>query len=321
MTAPAAGAAARHAPVTVLGLGLMGSAIACAFQARGHPTTVWNRSPEKTGPLTAMGARSVATAAEAFSAGPLAVICVKDHAAVHAVIEQAGDALSDRVLVDLSSGSSQDAAETVRRAAARGARCLDGAILSTPEGIGMSATTVLYSGPRALFDAHEHTLSALGGHPLYLGEDEGLASLHEVALLGTMWASLNGFLHATALVGSAGVEAETFAPFAEMLFGSMGTFISRYARQVTRGDYTADDSTMDTHLAATAHLIRESASRGVDGTLPRHLRAVMAEVVARGHAADSYASVTEYFAKPSTQPKADRRRRPSRGAAPGEAGA
>lgn len=298
MTAPATGTGTRRAPVTVIGLGLMGSAIAGAFQARGHPTTVWNRSPAKAGPLTAKGALSVATVAEAFSAGPLAVVCVKDHAAVHAIVEQASDALSGRVLVDLTSGSSQDAAETARRAAAYGAQCLDGAVLSTPEGIGLPATTLLYSGPRALFEAHERTLNALGGNPMYLGEDEGLASLHDVALLGALWASLNGVLHATALVGKAGVEAEAFAPLAEMLFGSMGTFVSRYARQVTRGDYTADDSTMETHLAAAAHLVRESAARGVDGTLPRHLHAVMAEVVARGHAADSYASVSEYFARP-----------------------
>ncbi|MFD0853266.1 NAD(P)-binding domain-containing protein, partial [Actinomadura adrarensis] len=32
-----------RAPVTVVGLGPMGAAMAAAFLANGHPTTVWNR--------------------------------------------------------------------------------------------------------------------------------------------------------------------------------------------------------------------------------------------------------------------------------------
>ncbi|MER6901101.1 NAD(P)-binding domain-containing protein, partial [Amycolatopsis sp. NPDC000740] len=42
-------------PVTVVGLGSMGRALAGAFLAAGHPTTVWNRTPDKAAPLVAGG--------------------------------------------------------------------------------------------------------------------------------------------------------------------------------------------------------------------------------------------------------------------------
>lgn len=42
MTTPSASASAS--PVTVLGLGAMGTALATAFLTNGHPTTVWNRT-------------------------------------------------------------------------------------------------------------------------------------------------------------------------------------------------------------------------------------------------------------------------------------
>ncbi|WP_037913281.1 NAD(P)-dependent oxidoreductase [Actinacidiphila yeochonensis] len=299
MTAGAAGAAPGQAPVTVVGLGLMGAALAGAFVTRGHPTTVWNRSPGKDGPLVERGATSAATPAEAFTAAPLAVLCVKDHEAVREILRQAGEALSGRVLVDLTTGTSEDALRTAREAEGFGARYLDGAILATPDAIGLPDTAILYSGPTALFTEHEATLAALGGSPLHLGATEGLASLYDVALLGAMWSSLNGVLHATALVGSEGVGADAFAPFAGMLFQAMGVFVTRYAEQIAAGDFTADDSTVRTHLAGVAHLVRESAVRGVDGTLPGHLRSVLTEVAARGHAEDSYASVVEYFRKPA----------------------
>ncbi|MGH3588246.1 MAG: NAD(P)-binding domain-containing protein, partial [Pseudonocardia sp.] len=43
-------------PVAVLGLGNLGRAVARTFVRNGHPTTVWNRSPEKGDPLVAAGA-------------------------------------------------------------------------------------------------------------------------------------------------------------------------------------------------------------------------------------------------------------------------
>src|ERR1700754_1265589 len=57
--------------VTVLGLGAMGSALARAFIAAGHPTTVWNRAPEKAAALVAAGAARADTAATAVAARPL----------------------------------------------------------------------------------------------------------------------------------------------------------------------------------------------------------------------------------------------------------
>ena len=43
-------AAAKHGPVLVVGLGLMGSALAKALVGAGYDTLVWNRSIEKAAP-------------------------------------------------------------------------------------------------------------------------------------------------------------------------------------------------------------------------------------------------------------------------------
>ena len=59
---------AGHAPVTVIGLGLMGQALAGAFLADGHPTTVWNRSAAKAEQLVARGATLAASARNAVAA-------------------------------------------------------------------------------------------------------------------------------------------------------------------------------------------------------------------------------------------------------------
>lgn len=57
-------------PLTLLGLGAMGTALARAWLAAGHPLTVWNRSPERARPLAAEGASVAGTVAEAVAAKP-----------------------------------------------------------------------------------------------------------------------------------------------------------------------------------------------------------------------------------------------------------
>ena len=52
-------------PVSVLGLGPMGRALAGALQDAGHPTTVWNRTAARADELVSRGATQAATPAGA----------------------------------------------------------------------------------------------------------------------------------------------------------------------------------------------------------------------------------------------------------------
>ncbi|NEE10160.1 NAD(P)-dependent oxidoreductase, partial [Streptomyces sp. SID7499] len=196
-------------PVTVIGLGPMGLALAEAFLKNGHPTTVWNRTPEKARDLVARGARLAASAAEAVAAGPLTVVCLKDYATLYEVLDPTGGGPAGRTLVNLNSGTPKEARAAASWAAERGVAYLDGAVMVPPPLVGDPGSVFLHSGPREIFEAHRATLESLGD-PHYLGSDPGLAVLHNAALLGLMYATMNGFLHATALVGSAGVPAADF---------------------------------------------------------------------------------------------------------------
>ena len=113
--------------------------------------------------------------------------------------------------MNLTSGTSQQARETAEWASRRGCTYLDGAIMTVPPGIGTADARLFYSGPQSVFNLHESALRSLGGGTTYLGGDHGLSSLYDVALLGIMWSILNGFLQGAALLGTANVDAATFA--------------------------------------------------------------------------------------------------------------
>jgi 3-hydroxyisobutyrate dehydrogenase-like beta-hydroxyacid dehydrogenase len=274
----------QNRDVTVIGLGLMGQALAGAFLRGGYPTTVWNRTAAKAEHLVAQGAKAADSVRDAVLASPLVVVCVSDYEAVRELFDPLGEELAGRVLVNLTSGTSLGARETAEWVTRRGGTYLDGAIMATPAAVGAEAV-ILYSGPRSAFDLHESALGSLGAGTTYLGEDHGLSGLYDVAVLSLMWNILNGFLQGAALLGAAGVDATAFAPIANKGIETVNGWVSAYARQIDDGTY----------LAAMEHLIHESESLGVNAELPRFIKALTDRAVADGHGGSGYAAMIEQF--------------------------
>src|SRR5918992_1290306 len=97
--------------VSVIGLGAMGSALARALLHNGHRVTVWNRTGAKAEPLVRDGAVLAPSAAAAISASPIVVVCVDDYEVTKKILDtrEVAPSLAGRVLVQLSTGSPQDA--------------------------------------------------------------------------------------------------------------------------------------------------------------------------------------------------------------------
>ncbi|MFH9686776.1 NAD(P)-dependent oxidoreductase [Streptomyces sp. NPDC017413] len=285
-------------PVTVVGLGPMGLALAGALLKNGHPTTVWNRTPEKARDLVARGARLAASVADAVAAGPLTVVCLKDYATLYEVLDPAGDAAAGRTLVNLNSGTPNEAHAAASWAAERGVTYLDGAVMVPPPLVGDPGSVFLFSGPREVFDAHRATLASLGA-PRYLGSDPGLAVRHNAALLGLMYATMNGFLHATALVGSAGVRADQFADLAVNWFlpTVVDATLVEQAPDLDAGHYPGDLGTMHMNLNALEHIALTCEEQGVHAGQPRLMREIAAQAIEDGHGGSNYLAVFEVFKK------------------------
>ncbi|WP_411079604.1 NAD(P)-dependent oxidoreductase [Streptomyces sp. cmx-18-6] len=282
--------------VTVIGLGSMGSALAATLLERGHATTVWNRSAHKAQALVDRGARPAATPEEAIAASPLIIVCVLDYDALHTTLDPIADSLAGKAVVNLTSGTPEQAQEAAAWARSYGADYLDGAIMTTPPGVGNPEMMFLYSGSQTVLDAHRPTLATLG-EPLLLGADPGLASLYDAALLGLMWSTMTGWLHGTALVGAEKTEATAFTPVAIRWLSAVNGFLTTYASQVDAGRYPGDDATVDVQIAAIDHLLHAAAARGIDNALPELLKATMERTRDAGHGSDSYASVIEVLRK------------------------
>jgi len=143
------------AEASVIGLGMMGSTLAWLLLRSGYRVTVWNRTRAKATPLVRDGAVFAPSAESAVGESPIVVVCVHDYKAANEILgtKEVASALVGRVLVQLTTGSPQEARDSEIWARQRGADYLDGAIQAAPSQMGRPDTPFSYRAPRQRFGA------------------------------------------------------------------------------------------------------------------------------------------------------------------------
>ncbi|AXB45624.1 NAD(P)-binding domain-containing protein [Amycolatopsis albispora] len=281
-------------PITVLGLGEMGHALAAAFAAGGHPTAVWNRTPGKA----PSGTREAATVADAVAAGGLIVVSVKGNEVARTLLESAGD-LRGRSVLNLTDGTSDEARSVADWAVSAGVAYLHGQIMTIAPGIGHPEAVIFFGGNASVHKGHSEALALLGGRGTYISADPGAPTLYGMAVHDTMWGALNGFLHAAALLTDAGIQVSDFLDKATPSVSALLSHLPSLASEVDSGSFALEFGALQHHLPSLADLVRESKARGIDAEFPAYTQNLVTRAIASGHANDSYSRLVDHFRKAS----------------------
>ncbi|MFF9652788.1 NAD(P)-dependent oxidoreductase [Streptomyces sp. NPDC014622] len=287
----------EKAPVTLLGLGAMGTALARAWLAAGHPLVVWNRTPARAAPLAAEGASVADSAAEAVAANTLVVVCLLDDTSVDEVL--AGTDLAGRDLVNLSTSTPAEARARAEWARERGARYLDGGIMAVPPMIGVpeAGGHVFYSGSRELFERHRETLGVPAG-TTYVGEDAGFASLYDMALLAAMYGMFAGAAHAFALIRKEDIDPVALAPLVSDWLVAMAPAVHQTADHLRSGDYTEGVvSNLAMQVAGTPTFLSTAEQQGVSPELLSPYFALMRRRLAEGSGDEGLTGVIDLLVR------------------------
>ncbi|HEX8868593.1 MAG TPA: NAD(P)-binding domain-containing protein [Lentzea sp.] len=284
------------ATVAVIGLGNLGRALAEAFLRDGHPTTVWNRSAAKATELVERGATAQGTVGEAVAAGELVVVAVLNHEAALEVLS--GVDVRGRALVNLTSGSPNQARELARWAESNGAEYLHGAVYAVPQTIGTEQSGVLYSGSSAVHERWRNVLALLG-RVTFVGADPGRASGYDVAILAAMYGLLGGFLHGAAVAKAEGIAVGDLTPLMSSWLTDLQPALVTFAEEIDSGEYGTDESSLAMNQSGLGTLIEASESVGVPAAVLGPLKELVDRQVADGHGALSLARAVESFASPA----------------------
>ncbi|MGV9577462.1 NAD(P)-dependent oxidoreductase [Streptomyces sp. NPDC003509] len=291
----------RNRGVTVIGLGPMGRAMTRTLLTAGHPVTVWNRTAGRADGLVEDGATLAATPRDAIEASGLVLLSLTDYQAMYDVLDGATASLAGRTLVNLSSDTPERTREAAAWAAGHGAAFLTGGVMVPAPMVGTEAAHVYYSGPEEVMRARRDTLALLGT-PRYLGEDPGLAQLMYQAQLAVFLTALSGLMHATAMLGAAGMKAEEVLPELLSMADSTGDILrageENPGAALDAGEHPGDLSTVTMMGATSDHIVEVSTSLGLDLALPRAVQAHYRRAIEDGHGGDNWTRIIDGIRAP-----------------------
>jgi len=243
--------------VTVIGAGRMGSALATALYKRKFDTTVWNRTSSKTESLSRLGLRVGPSLLEAVGNAEIVIVNVNNYQSTNQLVRQPAieSALRGKVLVQLSSGTPDEAREMESWARARGIDYLDGAIVNYPADIGKPEGTVLYSGPEELFHRVEPVLLAFGDNAMFVGKEIGQASASDIAVLSFAMGTMLGFLHGYILYEAENLPAGGYLQLVKKLMPAMEAALADLSNKIQGKNYGNTQAALETWAVAPRELI------------------------------------------------------------------
>lgn len=278
--------------VAVVGLGGMGSRIARRLLDAGHELVVWNRSPDKTQPLTELGAVAAASPADAARRTEAVITMVADPASLREVTEgpdgiAAGepDTLIQMTTVSL---------EATRRLEPLVPRLLDAPVLGSLNEVEAGTLKVFAGGPEELVERWAPLLSALGD-VIRVGP-VGAGTAAKLVANSTLLGVLAVLGEALALAKALGLSQE--AAFEVLSATPIAAQAERRRQAIESGEFPRRFA-----LALglkDANLIREAAQEsGVELKVADAARDWFAEAAEAGWGDKDYSAILAWIQRPT----------------------
>ncbi len=202
--------ATKNYTLGFIGIGLMGKPMTLRLLKAGFNVNVWNRSPEKLGPVTEAGAHAFDSVAELTIASDIILLCLADGRVVKDIVEQSiiKNGSPDKLLIDLSS---IDPESTRQLAAKLKAGCgmdwVDAPVSGGVAGAEQGNLAIMAGGSQDNIDIARKVLAPLYKQLTHMGD---IGSGQVTKICNQMIVSCNVLVIAEmmALAKQAGVDAE-----------------------------------------------------------------------------------------------------------------
>ena len=279
--------------IGVIGLGLMGTAMARRLAESGWPVVGYNRHPrEVEGITTATSLTETAEKADTLW------LMVSDFHACREVIDGLGEAgIRDHVVINSSTIAPGESAELARRVEALGGEYLEAPVLGSIPQAKSGTLQLLLGGSEDLVARLDDTLKALGTPTHFGGIRSGAgAKLAFNQLIGSLTAA---FSMSLGLVQREGVDVDKFMATLRESALYAPTFDKKLDNMLGHSFEKANFPLK--HLLKDIRLFTQSAcSQGIDTHLLIGLQHVLEEGVYAGHGNHDYSALFESVVRERT---------------------
>lgn len=263
--------------VSVIGLGDMGAALVRTLLGNGKSVSVWNRTAAKAEPLVKQGAVLAESVATAIGASPVTIVCVTDYEAARRFLEteEVAAVIGGRLLIQLTTGTPQDARDGEAWAKQHDIRYLDGAIMAMPSQVGRPDTTFLVSGPQSVFEQGEPPLRVLAGNLQYVGEEIGAAAAWDLAVLSHVFGGLLGFYHGARISEAEGIRVQDLGNMVAALAPVVGEMVQYDSASIQAEDYSNPESSLEICWKGMKLVSKQAREAGINAEFPDFLAGML----------------------------------------------
>ena len=249
--------ATNDQPIGVIGLGLLGTALAERLLGAGYPVAAWNRSRDKFEPLAKLGAH--------WSDNPLtecdrAVICLWTTEIVDQVLDSMQSGLrAGQILIDTTTGDPEQTTALGAKLAKLGVAYLESPIAASSEQTRQGQAMAIVAGPDAAFAACRDLFTALAAKTFHVGAAWGGAA--KVKLVNNLVLGLNRVALAEGLVFAKAIGLDPAKTLDVLKEGnSYSGVMDTKGRKMIEGDFSLQ-AKLSQH-AKDVRIILEEAKRG-----------------------------------------------------------
>jgi 3-hydroxyisobutyrate dehydrogenase-like beta-hydroxyacid dehydrogenase len=280
--------------VSVIGLGLMGSALARALVENGCAVTVWNRSPEKAVPLLEKGARLAPDAGAAAAASPVIMICVTNYSVANLLLNENAARFSGKLLVQLSTGTPNDARLAEAWARHNQVEYLEGKITGSPSSIGKPNAQILISGPQDVFQKAEPLLRVLAGKIDYKGAEIGMASAWDLMMIMPYYGMFLSLLHSVQICQAEGIPLEEFSN----LLGEQGKGYEKWLCDNIRiGSYSETSAPLELWDNGISLIVQQAQESKINAEFPMFTSALFKRAMHAGYAKEEVSALYKVLSR------------------------
>ena len=280
--------------VTVIGLGNMGSALACALLENGRTVTVWNRSSEKAATLVDKGAVLAPSPSAAIADSPIIMVCVTNYAAANHILAEVATDLPGKLLVQFTTGSPQDARASEAWSYEHEAEYLDSAITGSPSSIGTPSAHILVSGREAVFQKAEPILRILASNLDYKGEYIGLASAWDMVLIMRYYGMFLSLFHSVQICQAEGIPLEEYTT----LLGEQGKQYEKWlCENIQFGNYQETSAPLELWAGGIKQIAQHAQDSHIHAEFPQLVARLFQQAMNEGYGREEVSALFKVLQK------------------------
>ncbi|PCJ30803.1 MAG: hydroxyacid dehydrogenase [Gammaproteobacteria bacterium] len=276
--------------ISLIGVGLMGQALAEHLLAQGKKLTLFNRNIEKTRLLQQQGASVATSAQSALEQNELCLLMLSDAGAINAVLDDIDPSqLKGKLIIQMGTISPDQSRAIAQRITGQQGRYLECPVLgSLPEA--RSGNLILMAGGKKEdYQRALPLLKIIGKQPQYIG-DIGQGATVKLAMNQLIAGLTSSFALSLALTQKEGIETEQFMNIVRDSALYAPTFDKKLERMVTR-DFSKPNFPTK-HLAKDTRLFLDVAQNlGLETCVIEGIATLLEKTLEQGLADTDYSAI------------------------------